>query len=595
MENIDLLVDLAFAMGAALLGGFIAHLLRQPAILGYLLAGVAIGPYTPGPVTSVERVQTLANFGVALLMFALGTEFSMEALQRVRRVAVIGGLGQIALVILLGTGLGLLLGFSLTHSIFLGGVISICSSILMLKLLIPRGEVESIAGRVALGTSIVQDLATVALIIILPALAGEIGPGLLADAGLSVLRGGAFLAAAYLIGTRIVPPLLAWVTRMGVRELFLLTVVAIAVGMAVLGHLVGISFALGAFIGGLVVSESEFSSEVLDEIIPIRDIFSTLFFVSIGMLMEPAFLASHSLEITLLVATIIIGKFVISSVLVRLLGYDMENALRVGLLLAQIGEFSFVLAGVGLASGTIDEELYGLILAAALVTLVVNPILVNGSDRFIEPLGRVLDRLVRLLPGGSRDVSAPVEEAVRGQRADEARLEGLRRHVVLCGFGRVGREVARVLADRPFPFVVVEYNPRRVDEARDMGFLAIQGDATDPPTLERAGIAGAYILVVAVPDLVSAEQIVRQGRAMSERLYIIARSTDTRATPHLQRAGADQVLQPEFETGLEIIRQVWRKYGVSSIETQSMIGGQRRRQYSGEITEHDYTDDPFWS
>ena len=595
MENIDLLVDLAFAMGAALLGGFIAHLLRQPAILGYLLAGVAIGPYTPGPVTSVERVQTLANFGVALLMFALGTEFSMEALQRVRRVAVIGGLGQIALVILLGTGLGLLLGFSLTHSIFLGGVISICSSILMLKLLIPRGEVESIAGRVALGTSIVQDLATVALIIILPALAGEIGPALLTDAGFAVVRGGAFLAAAYLIGTRIVPPLLAWVTRMGVRELFLLTVVAIAVVMAVLGHLVGISFALGAFIGGLVVSESEFSSEVLDEIIPIRDIFSTLFFVSIGMLMEPAFLASHSLEITLLVATIVIGKFVISSVLVRLLGYDMENALRVGLLLAQIGEFSFVLAGVGLASGTIDEELYGLILAAALVTLVVNPILVNGSDRFIEPLGRALEKLVRLLPGGSRDISAPVEEAVRGQRADEARLEGLRRHVVLCGFGRVGREVARVLADRPFPFVVVEYNPRRVDEARDMGFLAIQGDATDPPTLERAGITGAYILVVAVPDLVSAEQIVRQGRTMSKRLYIIARSTDTRATPHLQRAGADQVLQPEFETGLEIIRQVWRKYGVSSIETQSMIGGQRRRHYSGDITEHDYTDDPFWS
>jgi CPA2 family monovalent cation:H+ antiporter-2 len=343
------------------------------------------------------------------------------------------------------------------------------------------------------------------------------------------------------------------------------------------------------------VSESEFSSEVLDEIIPIRDIFSTLFFVSIGMLMEPAFLATHALQIALLVTAIIAGKFVIAAALVRLLGYDSENALRVGLLLAQIGEFSFVLAGVGLAGGTIDEELYGLILAAALVTLVLNPILVNSSDRFIEPVGRFVDRLVRLLPGGSRGVPAPVIEEERGLLAEEAQLEGLHRHVVLCGFGRVGREVARVLADRPFPFVVIEYNPRRVEEARELGYPAIQGDATDPPTLERAGITAAYILVVAVPDLVSAEQIVRQGRAASKRLYIIARSVDTRAIPHLKRAGADQVLQPEFETGLEIIRQVWRKYGVSSIETQSMVGGQRRRHYSGEITEHDYTDDPFWS
>lgn len=595
MENIELLVDLAFAMGAALLGGFIAHLLRQPAILGYLLAGVAIGPYTPGPVTSVERVQTLANLGVALLMFALGTEFSLETLQKVRRVAVVGGVLQIILVIALGTGVGLLLGFSVTHSIFLGGVISICSSILMLKLLIPRGEVESLAGRAALGTSIVQDLATVALIIILPSLAGEIGPQLLADAGIAMLSGGVFLAAAYLLGTRIVPVVLAKVTEIGSRELFLLTIVAIAVGMAVLGQVAGISFALGAFIGGLIVSESEFSSEVLDEIIPIRDIFSTLFFVSIGMLMEPTFLLSHSLEITLLVATILIGKFVIAGVLVRLLGYDTENALRVGLLLAQIGEFSFVLAGVGLARGAIDEELYGLILAAALVTLVLNPILVNSADRFIEPVSRWLERLAGRLPGVSRGRGVEREAQVRVVVADATQLADLRRHVVVCGFGRVGREVARVLEDRPFPFVIIEYNPGRVAQARSLGYLAIQGDATDPPTLERARIAGAYILVVAVPDLASAELIVRNGRALSKRTYIIARSTDTRAIPHLKRAGADQVLQPEFETGLEIIRQVWRKYGVSSIETQSMLGGQRRRHYSGEITEHDYTDDPFWS
>lgn len=588
MENIDLLIDLAFAMTAALLGGFLAHLLRQPAILGYLLAGILIGPYTPGPVTSVERVQTLANFGVALLMFALGTEFSLEALQRVRRVAVGGGLAQLALVIVLGTGVGLVLGFPITQAIFLGGVISISSSILILKLLIPRGEVESIAGRAALGTGIVQDIATVALIIILPSLAGEIGLQLFADAGVAVLQGGAFLAIAYLLGTRLVPPLLEFVAKIGSRELFLLTVVAIAVGMSVLGQVAGISFALGAFIGGLVVSESEYSSEVLDEIVPLRDIFSTLFFVSIGMLMDPAFLLSHALEIGLLVLAIVLGKFVIVALSVRLLGYDTENAIHVGFLLAQIGEFSFVLAGEGLSHGAISDELYGLILAAALVTLMVNPVLVNNAERIGKPLERLLSRAPAT--GG---IEARVEESEHS--IEETQLAGLRRHVIVCGMGRVGREVIRVLEDRPFPYVAIEYNSALVEEGREAGYLCIQGDATDPPTLERAGIATAYILVVAVPDLVSAVQIVRAGRASNSKLYIIARTTDSRAMRRLEQAGADQVIQAEFEGGLEMIRQVWRKYGVSSLETQSMLGGQRRRHYSGEIREHDYSEDPFWS
>src|SRR5687768_9041539 len=364
MENIDLLTDLAIALGAALLGGFAAHLVKQPVIVGFLIAGILIGPHTPGPVSSVERVQTLANLGVALLMFSLGTEFSIEALRRVRKVAVLGGVIQIALVILMGTLLGLFLGFSLTNSIFLGGILSISSSIVMLKLLLSKGEVESIVGQVALGTGIVQDIATIAMIIILPSLSAGFGIELLTGAGIAVLQGGIFLAAAYLIGTRLLPPLLEMVARYGSRELFLLTVIGIAFGMAVLGHVVGISFALGAFIGGLVVSESEFSSHVLDEIIPLRDIFSSLFFVSIGMLVEPAFVLDNALAVGLLVVVILVGKFAIISAVVKLFGYDTRNAMRIGLLLAQIGEFSFVLASVGLVRNAIDMELYSLILAA---------------------------------------------------------------------------------------------------------------------------------------------------------------------------------------------------------------------------------------
>src|SRR4051812_35162026 len=389
MENIELLVDLSFAMGAALLGGFVAHLLKQPVILGYLVAGIVIGPFTPGPVSSVERVQTLANLGVALLMFALGTEFSIEALQRVRRVAVLGGSIQILAAIALGTLIGLFFGYPLTSAIFLGGVISIASSILILKLLLAKGDVDSIVGRVALGTGIVQDIATIALIIILPALSGGIGIELLSSVGSALLWGGGFLALSFLLGTRLVPPLLGAVARLGSRELFLLTIVAIAVGMSVLGHLAGISFALGAFMGGLVVSESEFSHEVLDEIIPVRDLFSTLFFVSIGMLLDPGFVSSHLLEISILVLAIIAGKFVIGFAVVRLLGYDSDISQRVALLLAQIGEFSFVLAGVGLVSHAISEELYNLILAAALVTLILNPLIVNNVGRLAAPFVRL--------------------------------------------------------------------------------------------------------------------------------------------------------------------------------------------------------------
>ncbi|MDQ3931120.1 MAG: cation:proton antiporter [Chloroflexota bacterium] len=611
MESIDLLVDLAFAMGAALLGGFVAHLLKQPVILGYLVAGVLVGPYTPGPTSSVERVETLANFGVALLMFALGTEFSLEALQRVRKVAVFGGAIQLALTITLGTVLGVAFGYSLPGSIFLGGIISISSSILMLKLLAAQGEVESIVGRVALGTSIVQDLATVAMIIILPALSGAVGVELVASAGLAMLQGGAFLAIAYVLGSRLVPALLAAVARLGSRELFLLTIVAIAVGMAVLGQVVGISFALGAFVGGIVVSESEFSQHVLDEITPVRDIFATLFFVSIGMLMNPAFLLSHGLEIALLVIAILAGKFAISSVVVALFGYSVPSAARIGLLLAQIGEFSFVLAGVGLARGAISDELYGIILAAALLTLALNPLLVNNTGLLVRFVGGLLRALTAMLRrGGSRPAGGQAAGAAEAYPYLQAQAAGsagvfdgpvdLKNHVIICGYGRVGHELARALDHRGFGFVVIDYNPDRVGEARRDGYVAVQGDATNAPVLVRAGIMSARMVAAVLPDLLSAEQVIRVGKALNPKVRVFARTADARAIPHLKAAGANQVIQPEFEAGLELVRAALRTYGVSSMETQAILGGRRREHYEGRSDERDrpprpYSDDSSWA
>ena len=584
MENIDLLVDLAFAMGAALIGGFLAHRLRQPVILGYLLAGILIGPYTPGPVTSVERVQTLANIGVALLMFALGTEFSLEALQKVRRVAVYGGLLQVALYIALGTLLGLVLGYQLTEAIFLGGVIAISSSILMLKLLLASDEVESTAGRISLGTSIVQDISMVALIIILPSLSQGAGWDLVWSAGQALLKGGVFLVVAYLLGTRLVPPLLTIVARLGSRELFLLTIVAIAAGMAALGQLVGISFALGAFVGGLVVSESEFSSHVLDEIIPVRDIFATIFFVSIGMLIEPLFLLSNAGEIMLLVTVILLGKFLVGAGIIRFFGYSSNISARAGLLLAQIGEFSFVLASVGLHAQAIGQGLYDLILAGALVTLMLNPLLVNNANsianlfrRLAAPMRTTASRL-----GGRPRASPDIAGNDAGRASDSfTDLASLKRHVIVCGYGRVGHEVSRALSRRGFPFVTIDFNHAKVEEAREEGYPMIQGDATSPPALVRAGIDSARLLVVTLPDLPSVEQVIRIGKSLNPRIRVLARTHEARFIHSLREAGADEVIQPEFEAGLEMVRQALRNYGVSSMETQSITGGRRLEHYRG--------------
>lgn len=594
MENIDLLLDLALTMAAALLGGFIAQRLRQPVILGYLIAGIAVGPYTPGLVTNVERVQTLANFGVALLMFALGVEFSLEALRRVRRVAVQGGIIQIVLVILLGSLLGLALGYTLTSSIYLGGIIAICSSILMLKLLGARDEMESVQGRIAIGTSIVQDISMVALIVILPSLSVGIGPELIGAAGFALLRGGGFLALAYIVGTRVVPPLLAHIARAGSRELFILSVVAIAAGMAVLGQFAGVSFALGAFVGGLVVSESDYSSNVLDEVIPIRDVFASLFFVSIGMLMNPAFLVSHLLEISVLVVGILLGKFAIAGMVVRLFGYPADVALRSALLLAQIGEFSFVLAGVGLHSGVISDELYSVVLAAALVTLLINPILVNNSDRIVTMVDGVRPFVRRLAPWVSRPTSLEAESVVSVEATEEQRLAALRRHVIVCGYGRVGQEIARALQRRNFQFVVIDFNPRRVMEARRAGCLAILADATNPAVLTRVNLGQARMIAVTMPDLPSAEQTVRASRSVSTRPRIVVRAHEARNIGYLKQAGAHEVVQPEFEAGLEMVRQALRSFGVSALETQGLLGGRRQEHYGGRPAEQPSSDEGPW-
>jgi CPA2 family monovalent cation:H+ antiporter-2 len=399
----------------------------------------------------------------------------------------------------------------------------------------------------------------------------------------TLLQALAVVLAVVFFARRLVPPMLASVVRSRSRELFLTFLLVVCLGTAYLTSLAGLSLALGAFLAGLAVSESEYSHQALAEAIPFRDAFGSLFFVSIGMLMNPAFLMSHLLEISVLVLGILAGKFVIAMAVVRLFGYPVEVALRTALLLAQIGEFSFVLAGVGLHSGVVSADLYGLVLASALLTLMINPVIVNNTDRIVRLFERVAPPVRRFVPWMSDGASPEGRSAIAQAATDDQRLAALRRHVIVAGFGRVGQEISRALHRRGFHFVVIDYNPRRVTDARRLGYLCIQADSTNPAVLERAGLRHARLLAVTLPDLPSAEQVVRAARTVSTRPRIIVRTHDARNIDYLKRAGAHEVVQPEFEAGLEMVRQALRSFGVSALETQGLLGGRRQEHYGGGV------------
>lgn len=559
MEDVRLIVTLFVALGVAVLGGMVARRLGLPVLVGYVVAGIIVGPNSPGVVADSTQVTLLANLGVAFLMFALGVEFSIGHLMEVRRVALVAAGVQYPLTFAVGTACGLLFGWGIKASILLGGAFVISSSIVMIKLLSGRGEATSWHARIAFGLSVVQDLSLVPLLALLPLLAGNsdnLWPSLLR----SMLTATIALALVLVLGLRVVPWVLYRVARTGSRELFLITIVVFALGTAFASHEAHLSFALGAFLAGLVISESEFATEALAEIIPLRDLFSTLFFVSLGMLLEPSLLLHHPVEIVVLVVILVVGKIAIASFAYMVAGVEAEPAIHAALYLAQIGEFSFVLAGVGLADGILDEEHYGIILTVALVSILVAPFLPGLLPRLMRwshriPLVRNHDHAIEL-----------EEEPV-----------ALRRHVVICGYGRVGKALGDALTRKGFAFVVIELNPAIVRELRARGIPAIYGDSSAESVLERAGITAARSLAVTVPDLFAARGTTRTARRLAPEVDIVTRANFHGDVNALKDVGANETVQPEFEAGQEFVRYVLRRQGVSARETDSLI---RRRRAS---------------
>jgi CPA2 family monovalent cation:H+ antiporter-2 len=562
VDDFHYITDLVLALGAAWLGGMIAQWLRQPVLLGYIVAGILIGPNTPGLVADRAQVETLANLGVAFLMFALGVEFSFSELRRVRRVALIAGGLQIPLTILLGIVAGLAIGWSWQAAALLGGGFAISSSIVALKLAMGQGGTDTPQARTALGLSIVQDLSLVPMIALIPVLAGET-ENLAVSLVRSLLTAAVALGVVILLGTRLVPPVLYAVARTRSRELFLLAIVLIALGTALASQAAGLSLALGAFLAGLVVSESEFESQVLAEIIPLRDLFATLFFVAVGMLISPGYILDHAQVVAGLVLTLVVGKLLITGGALLAAGVDHRTSTLAATLLAQIGEFSFVLASVGMAEGIIGIEQYGLILAVAL-----------GSILLAAPLQWLDSALVIIsnyLPGVRSQEAAQV-----GREVPTVPRRG---HVVLCGYGRVGRVLGDELARHGFSYSVIELNPATVRELRRQAVPAHYGDAGSGALLRRAGIERASVLVVTVTDLVAARAAIRQARELNPRLTIVTRATTQQEVAVLQEAGADEVIQPEFEAGLECVHHVLQTLGVPGEETAEIVANRRLSLY----------------
>ena len=565
MEDLGLLGDLAVVIVAALAGGAVAHVLRLPSILGYLTAGLIIGPHSVGLVDQVDRVETAADLGVALLMFTLGVQVSFRSLGRVRDVAMVGGVIQIGVMIALGALVGQWLGMDSAASILLGSVVALSSTIVALSLLERKGEIDSLQGAITAGFALVQDLAVVPLIVVIPALTAD-GGDTMADLGIAVAKAAGLLLAIYVLGVRLVPWLFSRVVGTRSRELFLLAIVSLALGTAVMGFLAGLSLAFGAFLAGLLVSESDYAHQTVAEVLPLREIFAVVFFVSIGMLIEPRVFVNDSATVLGVASLGVVGKAVLVTSLALAFGYSARAALAAGLALANMGEFSFVLMGAGVDEGIFSGSQNEAVLGGVLLSIAVGPFLVEA-----QPL---LQRSMARLPIGRWLFQERVQAYL-----DEEREE-LVHHAVICGYGEAGRELAAALDRRSFKYVVVDQDPLAVAQLRRQGKPCIYGDASSPLVLGQANLERAWVLAVTTRDISAAQAVVMAARRMVPGLDVIVRGADVRSHLALQEAGATEIVHAEFEVGLEFVRHTLHRFGVSTMEIEAGLGRRRRDYYT---------------
>ncbi len=565
-QDFALIATFTMALLMAFIGGYVARRLGLPTLVGYLFAGLIVGPFTPGFVGDIDATAQLAEMGVIFMLFGVGLHFSLKDLWEVRNVAIPGATFQTLLSTMIGFGLTQLWGWSIQASLVLGLAISVASTVVLLRGLSDNGLLNTIHGKVAVGWLVFEDIATVAILVLLPALVTESG-NVVEGLVLAVVKTAVFVAIMLFIGARVMPMVLTGIASTRSRELFILAVVAVALGTAFAAYeLFGVSLALGAFLAGVVIGESDISHQVGAEIIPFRDLFTVLFFVSVGMLVNPTTLiqnAGQVIEITLL---IIVGKGLITLGLGMFLPASGRTMIVVAAGLSQIGEFSFIVGQAGVSLGLLSQDQYTLILAGSLISILLNPLMFRLIPRFERLLRRVPlvnDRLQR----GGDDAAYPYEPRVYD--------------AVIVGYGRVGRQVGRVLDKLNLSYLVVELDPVFADELQKEGVNTIIGDAANSEILLHVGLEDAKVLIVTVPQQTAAELIVAPAHQLAPDLPIIARAEITSGVSRLIELGARHVIHPELEGGLEIVRHTLLTLNYPMGQIQSYVDNVRQDAYAG--------------
>jgi monovalent cation:H+ antiporter-2, CPA2 family len=546
-------LTLLIALVAALVLGAVAHRLGIPPMLGYIVAGLAVGPATPGFVAGREEVLALADVGVALLMFSIGLQFSIAELRLAGTRILAGAPLLVATTMAIGAGTGLALGWDLIEALFIGAAVAICSTVVLVKVAGEAALHTTTYGRTALGISIVQDLVTITLVVVLSAIgsrAEESVESLVLSGAIAL----GFVALVVVGGSRVLPYLLAAIAGLRSRELFVIGVAVIAIGTAFAAAALGVSVALGAFVAGLALADSDLTASVLGEIVPLRELFSTFFFVSIGVLLQPGAILEAWPIVVALLLIITFGKAVPAAILARLDGQRPSSALRAGALVGQSGEFSFVLASTGLTLGAVRADTFSLAMGAVVISILTAEPLLAGARR----VGDWLDARTGYpdLPG------------------DEPGA-GMRRHAVILGYGRVGRSVARVLESRGFAWVAVDGDYAIAREARIAGAPIIYGEAGAPSVLDQARVTDAHALVVAIPDALATRQAVAYARARNPRVEVVARAHSEAEEAELRQLGAMRVVVAEREVGNQLVRHALRRFGVSDREVAAILDARR--------------------
>ena len=556
MHQTDPVISIAILLAAALVGGMIAHRLRQPVILGYLAIGVAVGPHALGVVGDVALIEATATIGVALLMFTMGLEISIAQLRELGKVGMWGGIAQIMVTFALGIAAGsTLFQWPISQSILFGLIISLSSTAVCFKLLMERGELTSVHGRIMIAILIVQDIAVVVMMVIMPVLGGAAQNVPLALA-LATGKAALFIGIALVSGLWLLPWLMGRVGGVRSRELFLLTILVLCLGAAVGTQIFGLSVVFGAFLIGLVLRGPRFGYQAVAEITPLRDIFATLFFVSLGMLLDPRFVLEQWALVAMTVAIVILIKMLVVFGIIRLFGHTNRIAVMSGAGLFQIGEFSFIIAQGGLVAGIITEQFYSLILSTAILTMLLTPLSLSLVTRFYPHM--VPSRLMRGLE--TKDVSASLlsESSPSTER------------VIIAGYGRIGQNVAQGLQDVGVPFMVIEIDPERIAELRHSGKPRIYGDASNAHVLSQAGLDKAQALVVTFPDPLAVVNTVRAALQINPKLNIVARVHRTREAELLKSMGVTELISLEYEASLEFLKRTlavsgWGKADVRRI------------------------------